>query len=321
MRIVFFGSGQFAAPSLAGLAAGGHDIARVFTQPDRPSGRGRQVHATPVKDLARELGIPVCQPETLKDGVALAALREDGPEAAVVVAYGHLITRRMLAVPEHGFINAHASVLPKYRGAAPVPHAILHGEAETGVTIFRLNDRWDAGDILAVEKTPIGPADTAATVLERLAPIAATLLNSVVGQLRAGWTSPVPQTDAEATAAPKLQKATGEIDWRRDARRIERMTRAFQPWPLAFTHFPHRSGFAGVAVLRAEVLESAAPRGEPGEVLAADAREGIVVRCADLPLRLLTIKPEGRREMTAAEYMRGATLAPGTRLPQPPAQM
>lgn len=318
MRIAFFGSAPIAVHGMCALLEAGHDIAVVVTQPDRPAGRGGHARGTPVKERAAMLGTPVEQPETLRDGTATAMLRGYGVQLAVVVAYGKLIPPDMLAVPPHGFVNIHASLLPKYRGAAPVPHAILQGESETGVTIFRLNERWDAGDVLGRETIPIHPDDTAATVLERLAPIGAKLLCSVVGQLEAGWVQPVPQTESEATLAPKLTKDMGHIDFYATADRIDRQVRAFQPWPLSHVFLGEGKKRKRLNILSATGVphpEGVAGDATPGTILSADPHAGLVVACGEGDaVRLARLQPEGKRAMEDVEYLRGAHLQPGTLL-------
>lgn len=314
MRIEFFGSGAFAVPTLSALASDGHTILRVFTQPDRPAGRGGHTRPTPVKKCAAELDIPVVQPHTLRDGQALAWAQEDAPDVGVVVAYGHLIPRDLLQVPAHGFINLHASLLPKYRGAAPVPHAILEGEKETGSTVFRLNERWDAGDILGRTVLPIRDDDTTGSLLERMAEPGADLVRETVGQLAGGWVQALPQKDAEATSAPKLTKEMGHIDWSGPRDRIERMTRAFQPWPLAYTTLHAGKGPVRLAVLAAEPAAMPHHAPPPGTVVHADPKDGLIVMAGDGPLFLRKIKPEGKRAMTGLEYLRGARIKPGMRL-------
>jgi len=315
MRLVFLGSDAFAVPTLNALVARDHDVALVYTQPDRAAGRGRHAESTPVKRAAEALGFPVVQPESLRDGRALAHLDAAAPDLAVVVAYGHLIPPAMLASPAHGFINAHASLLPKYRGAAPVPHAILNHEAETGVTVFRLNERFDAGAILGRAAIPIAPDETAGGLLARLAPLAATLVLEVIGQIQAGWAQPLPQAEAEATRAPKLAKDMGRIDWSAPRREIDARVRAFQPWPLAYTFFPAKRGPQRVTILKVSPAAGAPGiSAAPGTVIAADARSGITIQAGDGPLHLACIRPAGKRDMDSAEYMRGARLAAGETL-------
>ncbi len=315
MRLTFFGSGEFGLPALQALCAAGHEIVAVFTQPDRPAGRGRKAHRTPICRFARERGLAVYQPATLKDEMPPAILRCLAPEIAVVVAYGHLIPPALLAVPRLGFINLHASLLPKYRGAAPVPHAILNGETETGVTVFHLNERFDEGDILAQSLEPILPNDTSATLLKRLAALGAKVLIDTIAGLAAGRIFPRPQPTRGASRAPRLCKEDGHIHWHYSGAQIDRMVRAFQPWPLAFTFFPLANGERQrVAILAVEAAEMDASPGAaavmPGSIRIAHAKQGIVVQCGDGCLRLRRIKPEGKGEMSDAEYMRGAVLTP-----------
>ncbi len=312
MRLAFFGSAGFAVPTLSALAESSHELAQVYTQPDRKRGRGGQVRPTPVKERALALGLPVAQPATLKDGMAAAELRESAAELAVVVAYGQLIPGEMLGLPRRGFINLHASLLPRYRGAAPVPHAILNGERMTGVTVFQLNERFDTGGILAREEIEIRSDDTSGTLLERLAPLGAELVVKVIGEIQAGTATARPQDEAAATRAPKLTKESGRIDWAATADRIERLTRAFQPWPLAHTVFPLAQGPLPVALLAVAPVAADETSAAPGTVLRADGKEGIVVGCGDGAVKLVRLHPQGKRAMSGAEYMRGARLEKGT---------
>jgi methionyl-tRNA formyltransferase len=313
MRLVYCGSGGFGLPTFDALVEDNHEFALVLTQPDRPAGRGGRIRETPIARRARALGIPLHQPETLRgNDEAVRRLAEARPELAVVVAYGHLIPPAMLEVPSKGFINLHASLLPKYRGAAPVPHAILEGETETGVTVFRLNERFDCGDILARRSTPITPEDTTATVLERLAPLGAQLVREVVGEFQAGWAQPVPQVDEEATSAPKLSKEDARIDWTRPRARIERMTRAFRPWPKAWTCVPADAGELRLVVLAAEPAAQSHREVAPGTVLHAGDRDGLVVQAGDGPLWLTRVQPEGGKPMDGDAFIRGHPVEPGT---------
>ncbi len=315
MRLVFLGSDAFAVPTLEALLASDHTVARVFTQPDRPAGRGRQERVTPVKHCAQAHGLDLVQPATLKRGAATPLLEAVEPDLAVVVAYGHLIPPDMLAVPTHGCINAHASLLPKYRGAAPVPHAILAGETETGVTAFRLNERFDAGEMLGRRVVPIQPDDTSGALLDRLAPVAASLVLEVVAAIAEGRECPLPQTEAQATKAPKLKKEAGEIDWSASRAHIDRRVRSFQPWPLAYTFVPAPKGRRRLTVLAVSLPDAAANESLlPGTVVRADPKQGLIVQCGDGALRLDAVRPEGRSTMTGPAFVRGANLDAGTRL-------
>jgi methionyl-tRNA formyltransferase len=319
MRIVFFGSGAFAVPCLEALSGSGQNIALVVTQPDRRAGRGGHLRKTPVKETAEALGLPVYQPQTLREEEVRIRLEAEAPDLCTIVAYGKKVPPELLTIPPHGFLNAHASILPQYRGAAPVPHAIWHGEEQTGVTVFRLEPDWDSGPVFGYVRTPIRSNDTSESVLARLAPMAGNLLAQVAADIEAGSAQPVPQEHAEATRAPKLTREDGRIDWAQSPERIDRMVRAFQPWPEAFTTIAGKRGrrqrVQVLGVEREPARDGAASTATPGEVLVADAREGLVVSVgAGESLRLTRVKPEGKREMSGAEFVRGARLGPGDRL-------
>ena len=313
MRIVFFGSAPIAVSTFNALIESQNEIVGVFTQPDRPAGRGGHIHKTAVKQRAIEVGIPVEQPGSLRDGAALEALRRFHPDVAVIVAYGHLIPKDLLNVPEHGFINLHASILPRYRGASPVPYAILNGDSETGVTVFQLNERFDEGRILGLEKLPIELTDTTATVLEKLAPIGAELVCKVVGELEAGWIVPIKQNNEEATVAPKMNKDDGRLDWALDARNIDLHVRAYQPWPRCHTFYISGRKLRRLCIL--EVCSFELVEGETaqqGEIIHADEDSGLVVGCGKgEAVRLIRVKPEGKKEMRGIDFMHGARLKPG----------
>lgn len=315
MNIVFFGSAPIAVSALDALVASRLNVIAVFSQPDRPAGRGGRMQMTAVKERALALGLPVFTPDHPKDQEAVRVLEEFAPDVAVVVAYGHLIPKSLLDIPAYGFINLHASILPKYRGAAPVPHAILNGEQETGVTVFRLNERFDAGDILAIERIPITPEDTSASVLAKLAPLGAELVCKVIGEFAAGWAHPVAQSEEQATRAPKMHKEDGLLDWKEAPAIIDRKVRAYQPWPLCFTFLGEGKKRRRLNILRVAGAADVGVRGVPGEVLLARPREGegLVVACGEgRAVRILRLQPEGKREMAAEEYLRGAGLVEGT---------
>lgn len=305
MRLIYLGSGEFGIPTLEALAAV-HEIPLVVSQPDRPAGRGGKTRPTPIKARATELGLTVETPEKPNSPEFEQRLRELEPELAVVVAYGHLIRKNLLDVPEHGFVNLHASILPAYRGAAPVPWAILNGEAESGATVFQLDERFDTGAILGTIRLPIRDDDTSATYLAALAPKGAELMAEVVRDIEAGRKTPQPQDNAQASAAPKFRKDDGRIDWSQPYAVIERKVRALQPWPLASTTLPGAKGEIRLNVLTLAPAEMNAGGKAPGAVLAADPKGGLVVATGDGTARLALIQPEGKRPMPDTEFLRGS---------------
>ncbi len=300
------GTAAFALASLRALCEAGHEVSLVVTQPDRPAGRGRRLSPPPVKAAAQELKLPVLQPETARDPAVFAALRGVQPEVIVVVAYGQLLPEPVLALPRHGCLNLHASLLPKYRGAAPIPWVIIRGETTTGVTVMRIETRMDAGPILLQQVEPIQPRDTAGTLGNRLALIGAELLCRALDQLSSGTADLIPQDERVATYAPKLGPADSRLDWTRDAKALEAMIRGLMPEPGATTRFSGR----GVKVLDA-VVEAAADA-PPGTVLAIERDEGVLVATGQGALRLKRVQPENRRAMGAEEFARGYRVRPGT---------
>ena len=303
MRIVFMGTPAFAVPSLEGLAKAGHQIAGVFSQPDKPVGRHHnKLQPTPVKERALALGVPVYQPGTLRDGAALAILRELDPELVVVAAYGRFPPDDILALPPKGCVNVHSSLLPKYRGSAPINWAILNGEAETGVTIQRMVHDMDAGDIILQRSTPIGEAEDAAALYDRLAVMGGELVVEAVAQIQAGTASYTPQDHTRATLAPMLSKAMSPVDWTRSAQEIFNQIRGLYPWPGASTDIITGEP---VKLWRAQVVEKHTDA-IPGTVIAA-GKQGIDVACGELQhvLRILELQPPGKKRMSAADYLRG----------------
>ncbi len=318
MRIVMMGTGTFAVPTFEALLGGPHPVVGLVTQPDRPGGheRGSTRQTGPgMKAMAQGHNIPVCQPESINTPEGLARLREWQPDLLVVAAYGQILSRDVLAVPPGGGINVHASLLPKYRGAAPVAWAIYHGETRTGVTIIRMSVQLDAGDMLAQEAIDIRPDETAGELEARLAPLGARLAMSVIEHLAAGTAHGTKQDKALATKAPKLTKEHGLIDWTRTAEQVCNHVRAMQPWPTAYT-FLRRPGQAPLRliVVKAAAQPSAGTQA-PGEAVIV-AGEPLRLRVATgqaTQVEVLEVQPAGKRRMSAAEFLRGHRLQPGDR--------
>lgn len=305
--IVFMGTPAFAVPSLERLAASRHRIAGVVCQPDRPAGRGQRKQAPPVKEAALRLGLPVAQPERIRGEEFLSTLREWKPDLIAVAAYGRILPPAVLQLPRLGCINVHASLLPRYRGAAPIPWAILHGEPETGVTIMQMNEGLDEGDILLQRATPIGPEETAGELGARLAVLGAELLLEAVEGLAAGGLRGTPQDHAAATFAPMIRKEDARIDWSRSAVDLARAVRAFHPWPVAFTFLGGRR----VRIHRARPVAADLSPAEPGEIV--EAGDTVVVGTGKGGLQILELQFEGRRRIRAAEAVRGGLVRVGDR--------
>ncbi len=303
MRIVFAGTPEFAVPSLRAAAQRGEVVA-VYTQPDRPAGRGRGLQASPVKLEAVQRGIPVLQPETLRTQLSRDALRALQPDLMVVVAYGLLLPQSILDIPRHGCWNVHASLLPRWRGAAPIQRAIEAGDAETGVCLMQMEKGLDTGPVLLSQRTPIGANETGGELHDRLAILGAQVLSDGLGLLRAGMKPvAVPQPGTGATYAHKLDKAEAKLDWTQPADVLARKVRAFQPWPVAEAQLDGER----VRIHAAEALPLAHDAA-PGTVLLA-RREGIDVACGDGALRLLRVQREGGRPVAVADYLNARPLA------------
>lgn len=302
MRIVFMGTPSFAVASLEALVKAGHQVAGVFSQPDKPVGRHQnKLRPTPVKERAQAHGIPVCQPETLRDGTALAILKELDPELIVAAAYGRILPDDILALPPKGCINVHSSLLPRYRGSAPINWAILNGDSETGVTIQEMVHDLDAGDVILQRATPIGADEDAAALYDRLAELGGELLTEAVAQIEAGTATRTPQDHEKATLAPMLSRALSPINWTRPAQAVHNQIRGLYPWPAASTDVIsgntikiYRSSLPGKTVST-----------YPGVIVSAD-KQGIDIACGDgQVLRILELQAPGGKRMTAADYLRG----------------
>lgn len=305
MRLVFMGTPDFAVPSLQALAAAGHEIAAVITQPDRPRGRGKKLLPPPVKGTALAAGLPVRQPSDMKDRGFLEDLRRLQPELIAVVAFGRILPREILDLPARGCVNLHASLLPRYRGAAPIHRAVMNGEVETGVTTMWMAPRLDAGDIILQEKLPIPPEATTGEIHDRLAEVGAGLLVHTLELIASGRAPRLPQDEALATYAPPLQPEEEVIHWERPAQVIYNQIRGLNPWPGAYTL---RSG-ERLKIYGARLTDPAAT-GRPGQVVEA-VREGFVVQAGKGRLLVTSVQPPGKKIMPAPAYLQGYPMVPG----------
>jgi methionyl-tRNA formyltransferase len=306
-RVVFFGTPEFAVPTLRALLDGPDRVVGVVCQPDKPAGRGQQLHAPPVKQLAEQHGVPVAQPVKLKTGEFPDLLRGWAADLAVVAAYGRILPAALLAMPRRACINVHASLLPKYRGAAPIQWALRRGEAVTGVTIMCMNERMDEGDILLQRATPILPGETYGGLQARLAELGAVALMEALAALHDGTLHPTSQDAAAATYAPMIEKQDGAIDWAQPAQAIALQVRAFNPWPSAFT----TCGGRRLKIHRAAALDETAAAA-PGTVLSLGDLLRVATGAGVLGIEELQL--EGKRVLPARDFARGGGLAVGDRL-------
>lgn len=316
LRIVYFGTPEFAVPTLAALLkAPASAVVALVSQPDRPKGRGQRVAATPTKEMAVLCGVRVLQPTKLRDDEFLSMIAALRPDLGVVAAYGRILPDALLTIPRLGMINVHGSLLPKYRGAAPVHRAVIGGESVTGITIMRVVKELDAGPMLASRTRPIGPDETSAEVERDLSEIGASLLLTVVERLARGEAvTETPQDDAEATYAPKILKTESPIDWSLPAARIHNLVRGLQPWPLASTSIGGVRCLIHRSALSVPGAEAGHHRPEPGTVVHAGGDTLAVAAGDGALLDLLRLQPEGRRVMTAREFLSGHRVTPGVRL-------
>jgi len=305
-RIVFAGTPEFAAVNLRAVIDAGFDVIAVFTQPDRPAGRGRKLLASPVKALAESHGIPVLQPETLHHEDACQALADLAPDLMVVVAYGLILPQRVLDTPGFGCINVHASLLPRWRGAAPIQHAILAGDAESGISIMQMDAGLDTGPVIAEDGLALGGGETGGSLHDRLAEMGGCLLVDSLPLILAGEVKPVAQDNTLATYAGKIDKGMARIDWSWAAIDIDRQIRAFNPWPVAFTHV----GDSGnrLRVWKASPIEGG--QGRPGEVLEVTS-EAILVAAGQGGLQLLEVQAPGGKRLSVRDYLNAHMVKPG----------
>lgn len=299
MQVIFMGTPDFAVPSLEKLLERGDDICAVFTQPDKPKGRGHKLQAPPVKELALAHNIPVYQPDTLRSEDIQAEIKALAPEAIIVVAYGKLLPKAVLDTPKFGCINVHGSLLPKYRGAAPIQWAVIYGEKTVGVTTMYMGEGMDTGDMLLKAETPLGEEETAGELFDRLKLLGADLLGQTLDKLERGVLERVPQNEEEATKAPMLTKELSQIDWTRPAQEIHDLIRGLNPWPCACATLNGKR----LKLLASRVRETA---GKPGAVVST--AEGMLVSCGDGSLLLTEIQTENGKRMSGKDYLLGHPL-------------
>jgi methionyl-tRNA formyltransferase len=313
MRIVYFGTPEFAVPTLRQLLdpASGHDVVALVSQPDRPKGRGHHVVPTPTKDVALAHNVPVLQPDRLKDEGFLGQVAALSPDLGVVAAYGKILPEALLQIPRLGMVNVHASLLPRWRGAAPVHRAVIAGDRETGVTIMRVVKALDAGGMFRKARRAIGPDETSVEVERDLADIGGRLLLDVLRELAEGRADETPQDESQVTYADKITKAEGAIQWSLPAERIHNLVRGLQPWPLVSC----RIGGNRVIVHRTARTTAVSPD-RPGTIVRADADRLEVVAGDGHVLQLVVLQPEGRRAMSAREFLAGRHVPPGTKVEQ-----
>jgi methionyl-tRNA formyltransferase len=311
LRIIYAGTPDFSVPALNALIDSEHEVIAVYTQPDRPAGRGRHVQVSPVKAVAVEHEIPVYQPVTLRDAEAQRVLRELDADLMVVTAYGLILPGEILTVPRLGCINIHASLLPRWRGAAPIQRAIRAGDSRTGITIMQMDQGLDTGDMLAVAACDIRPNDTGSSLHDRLMALGADTLMSVLPTIADQSVVKTPQDDAEACYANKLTRSEARIDWQQTAVQIERAVRAYNAWPVAYSEIDMTAGklekTATVKVWQASVVPAASSAKSPGTVIAESAR-GIDVCTGDGLLRIEALQLEGKRRMPVADFLNAHSL-------------
>jgi methionyl-tRNA formyltransferase len=305
-RIVFFGTPAFAIPTLKSLLQGPDELAAVVTQPDREKGRGRKVIPSPVKELALQHGITLFQPGRVKEEAFQEKLKALQPELIVVVAYGQILPKSILIIPQYGAVNIHASLLPQYRGAAPIVWSILKGEKLTGVTTMFLDEGMDTGDILLQREIPIEDDDTAETLLRRLALAGAELFTETLEKMKAGKINPIPQDHSRATYAPPLKKEDGRIDWRKEAKEIDLQVRAFDPWPGAFTELDGQL----LKICRGDVRKGR-PAGKAGTVIWVGS-DFIEVETGNDSFLIKEVQLEGKRRMSVRDFLAGHPITVGT---------
>ncbi len=305
MRIIFMGTPDFASGILEELIKAGHEIVLTVTQPDKPKGRGGVVQCTPVKETAERHGIEVFQPKKVRELENIAVLREKAPDIIVVAAFGQILPKEILELPKYGCVNVHASLLPKYRGASPIQWAVLSGEKESGVTIMRMDEGLDTGDIISQKSIPLAPDETAGSLFEKLAELGARLLLETLPSIEGGSATYTPQDEAASTLTGKVDKNMGRVRWEKSAEEIERWIRGLSPWPSAYTTLRGKM----LKLWRAEVLPDGDEKAAPGTILSA--KDSLVVKTGSGCLSVKELQLEGKKRMDAASFLRGYQLKEG----------
>lgn len=308
MRIVFMGTPDFAVPALKALADGGHQVIAAVTQPDKPKGRGKAITLTPVKEEALKLGIPVYQPVKVRDEAFFTVLEELAPDVIVVAAFGQILPKKILELPKYGCINIHASLLPRYRGAAPIQWAVINGEKESGITTMMMDVGLDTGDMLEKTAVPIEEGETGGSLHDKLSAAAGPLILSTLKKAEEGTLVRIPQTEEGTCYAKMLTKTLGDIDWSQGAEAIERLIRGLNPWPSAYTSLNGKTLKLWQGKVRKEEYE-----GIPGEVVKADKGE-FLVKTGKGTLQVISLQLEGKKRMDADAFLRGYPVEKGTRL-------
>ena len=310
MRVIFMGTPDFAVGTLQALLQSEHEVVAVVTQPDKPKGRGKAMQFTPVKEVAAEAGIPVLQPKKVREEAVVEELRSYHPDVIVVVAFGQLIPKSILEMPKYGCVNVHASLLPKYRGAAPIQWAVIDGEEKSGVTTMQMDEGLDTGDMLLTEEVTLDPEETGGSLFDKLSQVGAQLLLKTLDALENAAVTPQKQPSESTTAyAAMLNKKMGEIDWSQSAVQIERLVRGLNPWPSAYTHLAGKT----LKIWKAAVRPSREQKKEPGSVILEDKKH-FGIQTGDGVLEILELQLEGKKRMTADAFLRGYQLENGTKL-------
>lgn len=304
MRIVFMGTPDFSVPTLEALVNGGHDVIAAVTQPDKPKGRGKAVLMTPVKEKAMELSIPVYQPVKVRDPEFIGILKEMEPDVIVVVAFGQILPKEILEMPKYGCVNVHASLLPKYRGAAPIQWAVIDGEPVSGVTTMLMDEGLDTGDMLEIKEIPLDKKETGGSLFDKLSLLGGELILSTLDKLEKGTAVRTPQGESNTSYAKMLKKSMGEIDWSMDAVKIERLIRGLNPWPSAYTSMNGKT----VKIWAADVKEGNVT-GHPGR--AAVTKDQLLVECGKNFLSVTELQLEGKKRMDTAAFLRGFQIEDG----------